>query len=106
MIEGVDYFVRLVRFPNTSTPGQVWLNDDGTFDIYLDERLTDEERERVFLHELRHIERDHFYSSLNIRDIEREADGKRINIFNVEGMLPEFKSLDALKHWAVTYEST
>ena len=73
MIEGIDYFVRMVRFPNNSTPGQIWLNEDGTFDIYLDERLSDDERVRVFLHELGHIECNHFWSQKNILEIEREA---------------------------------
>ena len=75
MIEGVDYFVRLVKFPNASTPGQVWLNEDGTFDIYIDERLDYIRRLCVIEHELRHVERGHFWSLLDIESIEREADG-------------------------------
>lgn len=75
MIEGIDYFIRLVRFPNFSTPGQLWLNEDGTFDIYIDERLSIEARRRVLRHELSHIEHDHFWSLNSIRAIEREAEG-------------------------------
>jgi len=73
MIEGVDYFIRLVRFPTPATHGQVWLNEDGTFDIYLDERLTIEQRYLALAHELRHIYGDHFTSPLDIVTIEREA---------------------------------
>ncbi len=74
MIEGVDYFVRLVRFPNRSTPGQIWLNADGTYDIYIDERLTNEQRVEALTHELRHLAADHFTSPLDIKSVEREAD--------------------------------
>ena len=74
MIEGVDYFVRLVRFPNRSTPGQIWLNADGTYDIYIDERLTSEQRVDALSHELRHLAADHFTSPLDIKSVEREAD--------------------------------
>ncbi len=74
MIEGVDYFVRLVRFPNRSTPGQIWLNADGTYDIYIDERLTNEQRVEALTHELRHLAADRFYSLLDIKSVEREAD--------------------------------
>lgn len=74
MIEGVDYFVRFVRFPNRSTPGQVWLNEDGTFDIYIDERLSEEESVIVFIHELQHLQLDHFYCPLDIRTVELQAD--------------------------------
>lgn len=99
MTEGVDYFVRLVRYPNNSTPGQVWQNDDDTFDIYIDERLSDADRATVLAHELRHIERGHFGSLLPIRAIECEADGKSISIFNIDGIIPEFKSLEHFQHY-------
>ena len=73
MIEGVDYYIRFVRFPNRSTPGQVWLNDDGSYDIYIDERLSKEESVLVFIHELKHISADHFNCTQDIRSIEQEA---------------------------------
>ena len=100
MIEGVDYFIRLVRFPNRSTPGQVWPNDDGTFDIYVDERLPDDERRRTVEHELIHIREGHFWSPLSIRNCEREADGRPVDPFAQKDYIPEFASLDALKRWA------
>lgn len=35
LVEGVDYFLRFVRFPNRGNTGAVIPNDDGTYDIYV-----------------------------------------------------------------------
>lgn len=72
LIEGIDYFIRVVRFPNRSTPAQVWVNDDGTFDIYVDELAAD--KDAAIEHEIQHILRGHFYDDITpIKEIEREA---------------------------------
>lgn len=62
LIENVDYFVRVVHFPNRSTPAQVWVNDDGTFDIYVDDLAAD--IDAAVAHELTHIRNDHFYDDI------------------------------------------
>lgn len=74
LIEGVDYFVRVVPFPNAANQGAVFVNDDGTFDIYLNALYP--ELTRGYEHEVRHILRDHFYKeSKTIAQVEAEADG-------------------------------
>lgn len=76
LIENVDYFVRVVHFPNRSTPAQVWVNDDGTFDIYVDDLAADVDA--AVAHELEHIINDHFYDDIRpIALIENEANERK-----------------------------
>ena len=70
---GCGYFVRFVSFP--STIRAVTLpNDDGTFDIYINQTLPYELQLAAFKHELNHIQKDHFYvDECCIAQIEKEA---------------------------------
>ena len=76
MIEGVDYFLRFVRFPNYANRGAVIPNDDGTYDIYVNTRYypdTDWVR-RVVDHEIRHVILGHFEAlDRGIEELEKEA---------------------------------
>ena len=75
LIESVDYFVRVVHVPNRSTPAQVWVNDDGTFDIYVDDLAAD--IDAAVAHELTHIRNDHFYDDIRpVAKLEEEANAK------------------------------
>lgn len=69
-----EYFVRILDLP-PAVEGVTLPNDDGTFDIYLNSRLSPRRRKECLEHELRHIFRDHFYSERPVEDLEREADG-------------------------------
>lgn len=69
LIEGADYFVRMVDFP-TNNGGAVVPNDDGTYSVYINERLDSVRQRRALEHEREHIERD----DLNAPDIS-EAEG-------------------------------
>ena len=72
LIENVDYYVRVVHFPNRSTPAQVWVNDDGTFDIYVDDLAAD--INAAVAHELTHIGNGHFYDDIRpVANLEEEA---------------------------------
>ena len=72
-----DYFVRYVDFPVT-VKGVTIPNDDGTFDIYINSVLCEEQQRECLEHELRHIRKDHFYTDTKpIREVEREASGNR-----------------------------
>lgn len=75
MIENVDYFVRVVQFPNGANRGAVYMNEDGTYDVYLNSMYTD--LTKGYEHEVRHLFLDHFHAEEKpIKQIEAEADGK------------------------------
>lgn len=76
LLENVDYFVHLVPFPPGRIDGAVMPNDDGTFSIYIDANADDPHRRAALEHELRHIEKDHFYCDKPLEVIEAEADGR------------------------------
>lgn len=71
MIEGVDYFVRLIAFPRGAhCHAMVLLNDDGTYSVYLDSRMSADARKRAMRHEYNHMARNDMYGDRNIVDIE------------------------------------
>lgn len=68
------YFVRYIEFPMTIR-GVTVPNDDGTFDIYINDLLCDSAKEKCLRHEIRHIMEDHFYNDIaSIEEIEQMAD--------------------------------
>lgn len=76
LIEGVDYFVRFVRFPNRANTGAVFRNDDDTYDIYINTQYYPDVWwvRRVLHHEINHIILGHFdVLDKAIREIEAEA---------------------------------
>lgn len=70
---GSYIFVRLIRFPSTAVRAVTLPNDDGTFDIYINERLPEELRQEALEHELKHIRKDHFYNDDPVWVNEAEA---------------------------------
>ena len=71
LIEGADYFVRFVDFPNNANcGGMVLLNEDGTFSVYLDPRRSTERIKKTMRHEYAHMENDDLYGDKDIRTIE------------------------------------
>ena len=93
-----DYFVRLVELPRTVN-GVTLPNDDGTFDIYLNSFLTEDEQKTALEHEIEHIIQDHFYNDVKpIRQIEAEADKNPVEQpKEKQKRIMCFTSLDALK---------
>ena len=93
-----DYFVRLVELPRTVN-GVTLPNDDGTFDIYLNSLLTEDEQKTALEHEIEHIIQDHFYNDVKpLRQIEAEADKKPAEPpKEKQKRIVCFTSLDALK---------
>lgn len=76
LLEGVDYFLRFVRFPTRANLGAVIPNDDGTYDIYINTQYWPDEAwvRAVLMHEIRHIILGHFDAlDKAIREIEAEA---------------------------------
>ena len=68
----IDYQVRLINFPNFKTREAVTENEDGSFTIFIEERLSREERKIEFMHAMRHIIGSDF-SKEDIQKIENEA---------------------------------
>lgn len=68
-IQGIDYFVYFVPLDG-SIGGFVTPNPDGTFSIYLNERLNRERNMKTLAHEERHIINGDFYSGLPLEVIE------------------------------------
>jgi len=66
-------FVRLVDFPTCTCGGMVMLNDDGTYSVYLNSRLSNDQIRRAYEHEKRHILRDDLYRDVDVSVLEREA---------------------------------
>lgn len=67
------WFTRYLPLPMT-VEGVTIPNDDGTFDIYINEYLPPERQEDALRHELRHITKDHLYDDTRpVEQLEREA---------------------------------
>ena len=105
-IEGVDYWVRLVEFPNTASPSVAVSNGDGTFTIYVNSRCSPGQRERGLRHELEHLAGEHFYrDDQPVSELERAADGlitlaEPVNSGRPEGMIPLYESTaEFLEHF-------
>lgn len=73
LIEGADYFVRVVDFPVCSCGGAVTPNDDGTFTVLINARLSHEKNKQSMRHELKHIEHDDFWRDVPVEQMEKEA---------------------------------
>lgn len=71
MIEGIDYFVRLMDFPKeVNRVGFVLLNSDGTYSVYLNSRASEAQKRKAMRHEYDHMANDDLYGNKDIRDIE------------------------------------
>ena len=71
MIEGADYFVRLVDFPlGVGSNGMLLLNEDGTYSVYLNARASADKQKKAMRHEYDHLANDDMYGDKDIRNIE------------------------------------
>ena len=64
-----DYFVYYANFP-LSVRGLVTPNDDGTYSVILNDRMTDARKLVTYAHEVKHIQHDDFYDDKSIEDVE------------------------------------
>ena len=77
-IEGMDYWVRYLPFPNMASESVAASHGDGTFTIYINTLFPEERQQERLRHELRHLTEEHFYrDDLSIRQIEHQAEGLR-----------------------------
>lgn len=71
LIEGSDYTVRLIDFPDSTIGGAVIEDSDGYYSIYLNSRCSFEQQRQSFIHEMTHLKNDDFHNDLPITTIER-----------------------------------
>jgi hypothetical protein len=95
-----DTYVRLIPLP-VKVEGVTLPNDDGSFDIYINSRLSPALQQATLEHELRHIRRGHFEAEMPVSRMERQAEGEALNVVlhPPAGMVPCFHSEDALARW-------
>ena len=95
-----DTYIRLVPLP-VKVEGVTLPNDDGSFDVYINSRLSPAKQQETLEHELRHIRQEHFYLDLPVGRMERQADGEALNVVlhPPAGMVPCFRSEAALARW-------
>lgn len=65
-----DFIVREVPFPYC-VKSVVTPNNDGSFSIYINEKLSPDQKRKALEHEEDHILNDDFYNDLTIEEIER-----------------------------------
>ena len=71
LIEGSDFYVYPIMFPNYANKGMVTPNVDGTYSVYVNTRYPQEQYPGIVKHELDHIINDDFYKEeLDIRFVE------------------------------------
>ena len=73
ILENADYFIKFVDFPGCSCGGVILLNEDGTYTILLNSRLSRQQNKDSLIHELNHIKNGDFYRDIPIKQIEAEA---------------------------------
>lgn len=56
----IDYQVIMMNFKNGKVKGCATKNDDGSYTIFIEDTLSQEEKEKTLLHELKHIVCDDF----------------------------------------------
>lgn len=71
-----EYFVRFVELP-ACVDGVTIPNDDGTFDIYINSLLSEDRKQNRLQHEIKHIQKDHFYKEKSVALCEMEANGEK-----------------------------
>ncbi|WP_316607790.1 hypothetical protein [uncultured Ruminococcus sp.] len=63
----------IVRIIDLTVPGVTVLDEDGNYNIYINARLSYEQQQQVYNHEMKHINLGHFYDSSPVADNERDA---------------------------------
>lgn len=66
--KGIYYNVILLE-DACGVPGSVWQNPDDSYTIFIDAKLSNAEQRKVFLHEMKHIQRKDFEKE-DVQEIE------------------------------------
>ena len=70
LIEGMDYIVRCVPFPNCAVDGAIVSHPDAPC-IYINSRISSKRQREALQHELDHLANDDLYSDESAEVIER-----------------------------------
>ncbi len=65
-----DIFIRFVSFPTLRVYGATALDENGDYNIFIDERLSNEKKLETYRHEVMHIKNRHFDSSVTAMEAE------------------------------------
>ena len=68
----IDSFGNNVIFLDIPVNATTTLNEDGSYTIFINNKLPEEKRLKTYIHELKHIKRGDFYKS-NVQEIELQA---------------------------------
>ena len=64
-----DIIIRYVDMP-TKIHGYTTLDDNGDYNVYINDRLSHDQRQLAYDHEMAHINEGHFYAAVDVQDIE------------------------------------
>ena len=67
-----DVYVKVIDFPTTKVKETVTSNEDGSYTIFLNAKMSRDQLEKSYLHALGHIENNDFEKS-DVQEIEYEA---------------------------------
>lgn len=112
-IEGVDYWVRYLAFPCTTIYAWAVSLGDGTFDIWLNTRVSEEKQLAGLQHDLKHLEDNHFYrDDLTLAEKEAIAWGaseealEKENPVSISRLLPGSKQYSVFRSNAIPKDAT
>ena len=67
-----DIYVKVIDFPTTKVKETVTANEDGSYTIFLNAKMSADQLEKAYVHALGHIEHNDFEKS-DVQAIEYEA---------------------------------
>lgn len=65
-----DIFIRFVSFPTLRVYGATALDENGDYNIFIDERLSNEKKLETYKHEFLHIKNRHFDPTISAQEAE------------------------------------
>lgn len=74
-----DYYVRFLPFPNRAARAATLLNDDGSYDIFINTLFPESVQRRALEHELRHIRFGHLSDGESVALLEAAARGESVS---------------------------
>ena len=75
LIEGMDYIIREVPFPNCSVDGAIVSQPDGLACIYINRNVCQKRKREALKHELEHLANGDLYSEESASSIEERMNG-------------------------------